>query len=186
MIALTIIYLIKLNLTQATKIDFRCHLILHQILLRNKYHPYDARNLPIIIWKKFFPIFFIHADCIVHKIVSIFSGFEDPYTDSVLWMIDCFQFVIYCTDFFWDFCLNTNHCLKILHSYQVFWNSALIFLVVLFQNSLLFQSPSEFFSSNKCYKSKNKTQNCKSFHHFSFLKRCSKLLHRHRVFSNRE
>ena len=84
-------------------------------------------------------------------------------------MIDCFQFVIYCTDFFWDFCLNTNHCLKILHSYQVFWNSALIFLVVLFQNSLLFQSPSEFFSSNKCYKSKNKTQNCKSFHHFSFL-----------------
>ena len=66
----------------------------------------------------------------------------------------------------------------------VFWNSALLFLVILFQNSLLFQSPCEFFCSNKCYKSKNKTQNCKSFHHFSFLKHCSKLLRRYRVFYN--
>jgi hypothetical protein len=24
-------------------------------------------------------------------------------------MINCFQFIIYFTDFFWDFCLNTNY-----------------------------------------------------------------------------
>ena len=71
--------------------------------------------LSIIVWKILFPIFFIHANCFVHKIVSIFSRFEDPYTNSVLWMIDCFQFIIYITDFFWDFCLNTNHDSNLLN-----------------------------------------------------------------------
>ena len=85
--------------------------------------------LSIIVWKILFPIFFIHANCFVHKIVSIFSRFEDPYTNSVLWMIDCFQFIIYFTDFFWDFCLNTNHCFLLLPNSRVFFTQPIFFTI---------------------------------------------------------
>ena len=35
----------------------------------------------------FFSLFFLHANCIIHKIISIFSRFENPYANSVMRMM---------------------------------------------------------------------------------------------------
>ena len=96
--------------------------------------------LSIIVWKIFFSIFFIHANCIIHKIVSIFSRFKNPYTNCILWMIDCFQFIIYFADFFWDFCLNTNHDSKLFNSHEVYKGVYLLVCEILLKILCIFSS----------------------------------------------
>ena len=62
----------------------------HLYLLHSNRVSINKLYLSIIIWIMLFSLFFLHANCIIHKIVSIFSRFENPNANGVMRMINCF------------------------------------------------------------------------------------------------